>query len=167
MKFERAFEVLIGNEGGFTRDPNDRGNWTLGKVGQGELKGTKYGISAMAYPTVDIKNLSLDQARVIYKRDYWDKLNADLLPEEIRFDLFDTAVNSGVTEACRTLQRSVGVTPDGVVGTKTIAAVNLLNPQLLDKRFSAQRLLYIADLSTWPNYGRGWVRRIANNLMND
>lgn len=167
MKFDDAFSVLIGNEGGFTRDPKDRGNWTSGKVGTGELKGTNFGISAMSYPMVDIKNLTLDQAKVIYKRDFWDRANADNLPEAVRFDLFDMAVNSGVGEACRALQRAVDTTPDGVIGSHTLASLALLDPQLVDKRFAAQRLLYLCNIATWPSYGKGWVNRVANNLMKD
>lgn len=167
MKFDKAFEALIGNEGGFTRDPKDRGNWTSGKVGTGELKGTNFGISAMTYPLVDIKGLTLDKAKLIYKRDFWDNMNADRLPEAIRFDLFDMAVNSGVGTACRALQRAVDTTPDGVIGSRTIASIALMDPQLVDKRFAAQRLLFLCDIETWPSYSKGWVRRVANNLMKD
>ncbi len=167
MKFDEAFDVLIGNEGEFTRDPRDRGNWTSGKIDNGELKGTKFGISAMTYPLVDIKNLTLDKAKAIYKRDFWNKMNADKLPKAILFDLFDMAVNSGVSTACRTLQRAVGSTPDGVIGPKTVANIALMDEQLVDKRFAAQRLLFLCDMATWPSFGKGWVRRVANNLMSD
>ena len=56
---ELCAKELMVSEGGFTNDPNDRGNWTSGKIGVGELKGTKYGISAMAYPLEDIKNIGI------------------------------------------------------------------------------------------------------------
>ena len=57
MNFEKAFERLIGHEGGYSTDRNDPGNWTGGKVGSGTFKGTKYGIAANTYPNLDIKNL--------------------------------------------------------------------------------------------------------------
>ena len=57
--FKQAFDLLIGHEGGYTNNPNDPGNWTGGKVNSGTLRGTKYGISAASYPTLDIKNLGL------------------------------------------------------------------------------------------------------------
>ena len=60
MKFEDAFARLIGNEGEFDDSPKDRGNWTGGAIGVGELRGTKYGISAAAFPTLDIKAITLD-----------------------------------------------------------------------------------------------------------
>ena len=65
--FDTAFANVIGLEGGYTDDPRDRGNWTGGTVGQGKLRGTKYGISAAAFPTLDIANLTLDAAKAIYR----------------------------------------------------------------------------------------------------
>lgn len=128
MIFDKAFEVLIGHEGGFTNDPKDRGNWTTGVVGKGQLKGTKYGISAMAYPNEDIKNLTLDRAKVIYRADFWDKVLADQLPEVVRFDLFDVAVNSSVVRAIKFLQRALGVSEDGRIGPATVAAARAADP---------------------------------------
>jgi Putative secretion activating protein len=171
MNFDDSFKLLIDVEKGFSLNRNDEGNWTGGEVGEGELKGTKYGISAAAYPELDIKNLTVKQAKDIYHRDYWDKLKLEGIPEIIRFDLFDTAVNSGVSTAAKLLQRTVKVKEDGVIGLITLTAVAKEGfvPERLDKRFNAVRLLYIASLSerNWDNFGKGWVRRIANNMLND
>ena len=68
--FNKVFDRVIGHEGGFQADPKDRGNWTSGVVGQGELKGTKFGLAAMTYPHLDIKNLTVDQAKAIYFEDW-------------------------------------------------------------------------------------------------
>lgn len=167
MNFDEAFKVLIDHEGGFQRSPKDRGNWTSGIIGQGELKGTKFGIAAHAYPFLDIKNLTLEHAKRIYQADYWAVLQLDRLPASIRFDLFDMAVNSGVKASARVLQKAVKAVPDGVIGPKTVASCILLDPQLLDKRFNGQRLLYLAELDPWPTFGKGWVVRVANNLIKD
>ena len=165
MNFTKAFEKLIGHEGGLTLDPKDRGNWTTGVIGKGELKGTKYGISAMAYPREDIQHLTLDRARQLYRRDYWDAVRADDMPDAVRFDLFDSAVNSGVTQATKWLQRAAGATDDGIIGPKTLSAVRAADPHVLSKRFNGQRLRFMTDLKTWNVYGKGWARRIADNLM--
>lgn len=169
MTYHDALNKLLGNEGGYTNDTRDRGNWTGGKQGVGQLKGTKYGISAAAYPNLDIKNLSLAQAGAIYKHDYWDACGADNLPEAIRFDLFDTAVNAGVVRAKTLLQTALGVTADGIIGPATLAAAKAMDPQQLDKRFNAERLLFITRVSRdeWERYGKGWVVRIANNMLVD
>lgn len=155
MDFDKAFERVIGHEGGYVNDARDPG---------GE---TKYGISKRAYPFADIKNLTLDQAKDIYLRDYWNKLHLDELPACVRFDMFDAAVNSGIGAAAKFLQRAAGTAADGVIGKLTIAAANDLDPQLLDKRLSGYRLQYLADLSVFPTYGRGWLRRVASNLIED
>ena len=80
MNFDKAFMCVVGAEGGFSNDPKDRGNWTGGKVGSGILMGTKFGIAANTYgnklksQNMTIKNLTVDDAKQIYKRDWWDKL---------------------------------------------------------------------------------------------
>lgn len=163
--FDDAFERLIGHEGGFTRDPNDRGNWTGGRVGVGLLKGTKYGISAMTYPSLDIENLTLRQAQEIYYRDFWAAAGCELVHDVMKDDLFDTAVNSGQATARKILQRALGVVDDGVIGPKTTLAISNANIYQLLARFHGWRLDYINDNpEQWARYGRGWSQRIAEYL---
>lgn len=165
MTFDEIFIELIEREKGFTKDPKDRGNWTSGVVGHGELKGTKYGISAMTYPELDIQNLTLDKAKSIYKKDWWDKMRLDELPTSIHYDLFDTAVNSGISRAIKLLQKTVGITEDGIIGPNTIKAVLSYNQSKLSPSFNAYRLLFMTDIPTWEQYGKGWARRIAKNIL--
>lgn len=168
-KFELVFERVIGHEGKYQNDYNDRGNWTTGVVGKGELKGTKFGISAMSYPKVDIKNLTVPQARAIYERDFWEKPKINLLPFEMAFQVFDYSVNSGSSKAIKDLQTILGVTSDGIIGNNTINRANdasknidLRNDVLI--KLNAMRLRYITTISTFSTYGKGWVKRIAENL---
>ena len=63
--FETTFNRTIGHEGKFQANPKDRGNWTGGKEGSGKLSGTKYGVSAAAYPSLDINSITLDDAKAI------------------------------------------------------------------------------------------------------
>lgn len=153
MSFDKAFETLIGHEGGYVNDPRDPG---------GE---TRYGISKRAYPDVDIANLTLEQAKAIYLRDYWQRARCDELPPAVAFQVFDTAVNSGIGQSIRFLQRAVGVADDGVVGPLTINAVKRLDAESIAARFNGQRLEFMTKLSTWDVFGRGWARRIAKNLQ--
>jgi len=164
LTFEQAFERLIGHEGKFTDDKNDRGNWTTGIIGKGILKGTKYGISAMTYPDLDIKNLSLDQAKEIYKRDWWDKLNADNLDPAIVFQVWDFAINAGMGTAKRKLQKSVGMAEDGIIGPLTLKAIQKADLNDILMKFNAERLNHYTSLSTWPRYGKGWTLRVAQQL---
>lgn len=165
MKFDEAFRILIENEGSYTNNYNDRGNWTSGVVGKGEQRGTKYGISAMSYPFLDIKNLTIDDVKKIYKKDWWDKLRLDDLPEEIAFDMFDMAVNSGISNSVKTLQKTIGTNVDGIIGPNTIKLSNQYNPIRLVAHFNAHRLLFMTNISTWDTFGKGWSRRIANNIL--
>lgn len=93
--FEQADAIVAGIEAGFTKIPEDPGNWTGGRPGVGVLKGTKYGIAASAYPNLDIENLTLEQARDIRKRKYWDASKCDSLPWEWALCVYDCAINQG------------------------------------------------------------------------
>lgn len=161
MNFDQAFERLIGHEGSFQADPADAGNYAMGK-----LVGTKWGISARTYPTLDIEALDLEDAKRIYRRDFWGKAGADLVPLGMKFDLFDTAVHSGVGRAITLLQRAAGATPDGVLGPKTALAISHMDPVRLFARFNGHRLDFMNNNpTTWAAFGRGWAQRIAENLM--
>ena len=152
--FDHAFDLLINHEGGYVFDPRDPG---------GE---TKFGISKREYPNVDIRNLTLADAKAIYKRDYWDRAQCDRLPPDLAFDLFDAAVNSGIGQAIRWLQRSVGVADDGVVGPLTLAQIQRMDDEsAIRARFNGHRLEFMTRLSTWDVFGKGWARRIATNLQ--
>lgn len=150
--FEKAFDRLIPHEGGYVNHPTDPG---------GE---TKYGISKRSYPHLDIAALTLAEARAIYQRDYWDRAQCDKLPPGVAFDVFDAAVNSGIGQAIRFLQRAVGVADDGVVGPMTLAAVRRRDAEAVQARFNGERLDFMTRLTTWDTFGKGWARRVAANL---
>lgn len=162
--FEECFDRLIGHEGGFSLDPNDPGNWTGGRKGSGLLKGTKYGIAANTYPDIDIPNLTLLDARRLYRVNFWAPIRGDELPQGIVFQVFDAAVNHGTSRAIKWLQQAAGANDDGIFGPKTLLAVKMTPGLDLLARFNSVRLHFYTDLSTWANYGKGWSRRIADNL---
>jgi lysozyme family protein len=151
--FDTCFAALIGNEGGYVNDPRDPG---------GE---TNWGISKRSYPLLDIKALTQADAKVIYKRDYWDRAQCDRLPQGVAFEVFDAAVNSGIGQAIRFLQRAAGVADDGQVGPMTLAAVGRLEPETVQARINGHRLEFMTRLTTWPVFGAGWARRVAKNLQ--
>lgn len=164
MNFEKAFDRLIGHEGGFSTDRNDPGNWTGGKVGKGIFKGTKYGIAANTYPNIDIINLTIEQAKAIYKKDWWDKLGADQLHPAIVFQLWDFAVNAGKSRAIKELQQAVGVSDDGIIGPKTIVAVKAMSVNDVLILLVSERLRFYTSLPKWSKFGKGWTNRVAENL---
>jgi lysozyme family protein len=153
MNFDRAFDTLIGHEGGYVNHRADPG---------GE---TKFGISKRSYPGEDIQAMTIERAREIYARDFWGPAGCDAMPDVAKLQVFDTAVNSGVGTAIRLVQRAVGVTVDGELGPHTLQAIGSMPAARFIARFNAHRLEYMAGLQTWPSFGRGWARRIAANLM--
>jgi lysozyme family protein len=151
--FDHAFMIVIGHEGGYVDNPADPG---------GE---TKYGVSKRSYPDVDIKKLTLDGAKSIYKEDYWDRVRGDELPSPIGLSLFDAAVNAGVKQATKWLQRALKCPDDGIIGPQTINAAQKLNAYKIVAIFNGLRLKAACDLRTFDNFGKGWSRRIAQNLI--
>lgn len=163
-RFPVFIDRLLSHEGGYSADRNDPGNWTGGRVGVGALKGTKYGIAANTYPHLDIKTLTRAQAVAIYRSDFWERARCDRLPAAVAFQLLDGAVNSGINQSARWLQRAVGVADDGLIGPATIAAIRAADPNDVVLRFNGHRIDFMTRLRNWRHHGAGWMRRIAANL---
>jgi len=163
--YDVVFDRLIGSEGGYKADRADRGDWTSGVIGKGELKGTKWGISAMTYPNLDIKSLTKEQAKDIYKKDWWDKLKLDDKPNAVAYQLMDAAIQSGMHNAVEALQTALSVKVDGIIGAGTLAALAKadLNDTLLC--FISARITFYTGISTWARNGAGWMNRVARNLL--
>jgi lysozyme family protein len=155
--FDKAIGTVLAHEGGYTFDPNDPG---------GE---TKYGISHRAYPNLDIKSLTLDQAKAIYKRDYWTY--SRIQDQDVATKVFDLAVNLGPAAAHRLLQTALNargetVAVDGVFGPETLAAANRGDPAQLLQELRAQAAAYYAQtvLANPPEqkFLLGWMRRAVS-----
>lgn len=154
--FNEAFNRLIAHEGGYSNHPSDPGGETM------------YGITkrvAMEHGyTGNMRDLTREQAKSIYRAEYWDRAKADEYDFAIGFQLFDAAVNHGIGNAVRFLQRAVGVADDGIVGSVTLRAIRAMRTSDVVMRFNAERLDFYAKLSTFTSFGRGWTRRVAENL---
>ena len=161
----RAWLVrIVGHEGGFSDYSLDPGNWTGGIIGQGLLRGTKFGISAKAYPDLNIADLSLDDAVAIYQRDYVGPLHLGRYRDGVAFQLLDFAVNAGPGRAVWYLQRAMGVATDGVVGPVTLAALEARCEGDVIMLLLAERISFLTYLGNWSDAGKGWMRRVADNL---
>jgi lysozyme family protein len=154
--FDDAFTALIGNEGGYSNNPNDPGGETNWGITVAVARANGY--------TGAMQDMTMSYAKTIYAQAYW--LSAfDTLYYPVAFQLFDAAVNSGLSQAVRWLQRALGVADDGIFGSITLAAAQDIDPIKLVLLFNANRLNFMTQLSTWPTFGKGWARRIANNLI--
>jgi len=152
LSWDSVFDRLMGHEGNYSNDPNDPG---------GE---TKWGISKRAYPHLDIQNLTRDEAKRIYYWDFWIAIDAKDLPDGVAFQLFDFAVNSGIQTAIRHFQRALGVADDGHWGPISQGAASIASETDMIMRINAERLEFMSRLKNWPYHGKGWARRIAQNL---
>lgn len=156
MDFDSAFDLLMGHEGAYSNHPSDPGGETMWGITARVARLHGYG-GLMRY-------LPRETAKAIAKVEYWNAVRADELPAAVRFDVFDGAYNSGVKQAIKLLQRAAGAQDDGVLGPKTVAAVRGMSAAKLALRFNAERLQFLTGLPTWASFGRGWARRVANNL---
>lgn len=158
--FPECLSITLASEGGLSTERTDPGNWTGGKIGKGTLKGTKYGISAAAFPDIDIRNLTLDDVKPIYKAKYWDEIGGDALPAGFDLATFDYAVNSGPARALRDAQTVIGAPADGKFGPLTRARAASAGIKEI-KALCAKRLTFMQSLAIWRTYGKGWSARVA------
>lgn len=156
--FDKAIDFVLDHEGGYSNDPNDPG---------GE---TKFGIAKRYHPDLDIQSLTIDQAKALYKKGYWDRLNLDDLPERVAFILFDTAVNCGTVRAVKLLQKSLNalqpesaLAEDGILGPHTIRVMLNANERELVREFILQRQKYyrqkVRDAPKKSKFFAGWILR--------
>jgi lysozyme family protein len=151
MSFDQAFALTVSPavEGGYTNNPADPGG------------ATKYGISAAAYPTLDIANLTLVQAQAVFISDYWNACQCSSLPACVAGLIFDAAVNQGAGWARQALQSALGVTTDGVIGPKTLAAAKAADIATLHATIGWLREVRYRSLADFTTFGHGWIIRLC------
>lgn len=152
ITFEEAVNRTLGTEGGYVNNPDDPG---------GE---TNWGISKRSYPQLDIRNLTRDGAIAIYRADFWDTLHTTV-PDSVKFQLFDFAVNSGISNAIRAVQRACNVADDGHWGPMSSAAAGYIAESDLLMLTLAERLDFMRKTKAWNNgLHSGLAARVAKNL---
>lgn len=159
-QFEKSLQKVLIHEGGdkYTNHPKDPG------------KGTKYGITQAVYDDYrngkglkqrSVKNIEESEMTEIYRVRYWLAAKCDSLPAGVSYVVFDGAVNSGVAQSTKWLQRALGVNPDGVIGPATLNAVkDWKNYDNLIDKICDRRLAFLKALKTWSTFGRGWQARV-------
>ena len=150
--FDKAFAVIVGEEGGY-QSPEEA---TARKDPGGE---TKFGICKRDYPDLDIKNLSIDQAKTIYNGKYWTKIKGDQLPWPLCLFIMDSAINQGPDAAIKLLQKTLEVPQDGILGVQTMAKAAKFN-QWQCANFMAKRALRYTGTRGFDVNGDGWFTRL-------
>lgn len=147
MSFARAVAFTLDQEGDWSDD---------------ELGGkTRYGISSVYHPTVNLDTLTPEGAARIYKTEYWDRVHGDSLVDTVpavAFSLYEAAVNPGVNVSIKLAQRALRVKEDGVIGPITLGRL-----RAADLRFVAEHqvlcLFYWMSRPGWSTNKGGWSRR--------
>ena len=159
--YDKCLEAILHHEGGYVNHPKDPG---------GE---TNFGVTKRVYEewggTKDMKALTVQDVAPIYKKNYWDKIKADLLPSGLDLCVFDFGVNAGPGRAAKYLQTQIGTMADGGIGPNTLAKLDeyLKSVSIQDavKEYQNTRLDYYKQLSTFETFGRGWTRRVEETTQ--
>ena len=156
-RFDDCLPLILAHEGGYVDHPSDPG----GATNLGVTLDTLSAYRGRKVTKADVKALTVAEAGAIYQHNYWHPIFADHLSAGVDYILFDLAVNSGVGRARKYLQRAAGVTEDGIIGPATLAAVKAKTPLALISAISGYREAFYRGLPTFPTFGKGWMRRLA------
>jgi len=175
-EFKKAFEKVVKNEGGYVNDPDDAGGETYKGIARNrngawpgwikvDLLKQQPGFPHNLDPAVALQIL----VKELYKNEYWHKIRGDSLDRQVIADsIFDFAVNAGVVMSSRLAQMSCGAEPDGVIGDKSIIALNAINLPLFLAQFSLAKIArYINICKRIPKnrkYFYGWVNRTLEGV---
>ena len=155
-RFAACLPLLLKHEGGYVDHSEDPGGATNLGVTLGTLQDWRGGIVTKA----DVKALTKADVAPIYREKYWWPAACDRLPPGVDYMVFDLAVNSGVSRAKRYLQEAAGVVADGKIGPITLNAIHKAGAREIITRMAARREAFYRGLSTFPTFGKGWLRRL-------
>lgn len=159
----QSLDLVLVHEGGYSNHPQDPGGATMKGVTQRVYDGYRQRKGLAKRP---VKGIQKNELLEIYDRQYWDPIKGDQLPDGVDYVVFDGAVNSGVSQSGKWLQRALGPlykgAVDGNIGEGTLGALaQVTNMDNLIDRICDQRLKFLRSLKTWKTFGGGWSRRVA------
>lgn len=154
--FKRCLKQILTFEGGYVDHPRDPG----GATNMGITIGTLSNWLGRRATKQEVRDISPKTVASIYKRNYWNVVKGDHLPDGLDLVAFDGGVNSGPQRGAKWLQRGLGVAADGKVGSKTLTAAAQADGVKAIQRACAARMGFLRGLRTWGTFGRGWSRRV-------
>ena len=153
--FDPCMDFVLRYEGGYVNHPRDPGGPTNLGITQRVLSAWLKRPASIA----DVKSLSVDVAKQIYRAKYWMEVFGDDLPGGVDLAMVDWAVNGGPGKAVRDLQHVLGVTVDGAIGSETHGAIANQRPEFIIRALCDRRMAFYQSLGTWDVFGRGWTAR--------
>jgi len=159
MAFENIIDGVFKWEAGYQKNTKDKGNFYEGK-----LVGTNFGISAPTLaeylgrpPTSeDMQNLTKEEAKKIYKINYYDRYKIDKLPEDIQEIALHSVVMSG-SNGIKDIQKLIGVEADGGIGPNTLKALE--KQKISSGELKNAILDRYKGYKNWDEFGKGWTNR--------
>lgn len=158
--FDQSLRAVLEHEGGFVNHPSDPG----GATNKGITIATFRRHIKRKGTVDDLKALTVEQAGIVYRKQYWDRVKGDELPGGIDYATFDFAVNSGPARAAKYLQAVLGVPKDGKIGPVTVAAAMSSDATHVVQRLCDDRMAFLKRLRHWDTFKRGWTRRVDGVL---
>ena len=163
MRFEDCLARILKHEGGYVNDPLDSG----GRTNLGVTQRVWEEFVGHPVTEADMKALTPEKIAPMYKLKYWNPSYCEVLPKGLDYVVFDFAVNAGTGRSVKTLQQAIGCVADGVIGPKTMAAINDANPKDLIAKFSDARAdFYQGIVARKPDQARfikGWLNRVEES----
>ena len=156
--WDEALRHILKYEGGYVNHPSDPG----GMTNLGVTKRVWEEWTGKPVTEADMRALTPEMVGHLYKTRYWNAVQGDDLPSGVDLCVFDAAVNAGVGRASKFLQQAIGVTADGQIGPKTIAAITAKPADEVVAKFCDLREAHYKSLPTFATFGKGWMRRLAS-----
>lgn len=155
--WDECFAMVIKSEGGFVNNSKDPGGMT------------NLGVTRSAWEAFINRKVTEDEMRALtpevvkpfYKALYWDRIKGDRLPDGVDYAAFDLAVNSGPHRAAQYLQEIAGVTVDGMIGPKSLEAIQSCDAKETADAICDMRLDFLKRLSGFDTFGKGWTDRVG------
>lgn len=161
--WSRAIAEILSSEGGYSDNSRDPG----GATNLGVTIATFREFVKPDGTVDDLKALTREQAAVVFRRQYWDKVMGSALPDGVDYCVTDFAVNSGDDRAERMAQQIAGASIDGKIGDKTLTAIHSVAPAVFINRYCDGRIAFLKQARDkkgnllWPTFGDGWSTRVA------
>ena len=164
--FDRAVEHVFKVEGGFSDHEADAGGRTMYGITQRVFDNWR---DETGQPRGDVAAITVAEAKDIYRELYWNRIRGNDLPEPVAMMVMDSAVNHGHVRAVKLLQHSLnalGTQPklvvDGIIGRKSLAAVQGQNVARILDEYVVKRGLHYVTRPTFHVFGLGWARRLVS-----
>jgi lysozyme family protein len=162
MRFEECLARVLKHEGGYVNDPLDSG----GRTNLGVTQRVWEEFVGHPVSEADMRALTPQKVAPMYKIKYWNPSYCAVLPKGLDYVVFDFAVNAGTGRSVKTLQSAIGCVSDGVIGPRTMAAINNAEPKDLITKFSDARAdFYQGIVARKPDQARfikGWLNRVED-----